>query len=101
MTESEVAEAKPARALEPETRRADPALQPLDERPLRHVHHGQTAAMWTGVTIFFVGFLLGGISMVLGPLWWLFVVACVISAVGIAAGLILQALGFGLYDKKK
>lgn len=78
----------------------NPALQPLERRPLRHVHHGQTAAMWVGVSIFFVGFLIGGIAILLGPLWWLFVVGAAIAAVGVIAGKVMQALGFGIYQKQ-
>lgn len=81
--------------------RRDPALQPLETRPLRHVHHGQTAAMWVAVTGVLVAFVVGGIAMLLGPNWALFVIGAVIGVLGIAAGLVLQALGFGLYEKKK
>lgn len=77
-----------------------PQLPPLDPRPLRHVHHGQTGAMWTGTLIILIAFVVGGIAM-LGPNWTLFVIACVIAVAGVVAGLVLQALGFGLYEKAK
>jgi cytosine/uracil/thiamine/allantoin permease len=83
---------------------SNPALQPLDDRKLRRVHHGQTGAMWTAVTVLMVGFIVGGIAMVLGPNWILFAIACLICVLGIAAGLVLRALGFGVYEvngKKK
>ena len=84
----------------PQEQQGNPALQPLDPRPLRHVHHGQTGAMWVGVTLVFIGFLIGGIAMLLGPNWPMFVIGAVVAALGIVAGLILQAVGFGLYEKK-
>jgi hypothetical protein len=79
--------------------RTDRPLPPMDPRPLRPVHHGQTGAMWTGVVIVMVAFAVGGLAM-LGPNWTLFIIACVLGVAGIVAGLVLQALGFGLYEKK-
>lgn len=89
---------QPHRAGGTPVSRSDLRLPPLDPRPLRDVHHGQTAAMWTGVVVVMIAFVVGGIAM-LGPNWTLFVIACVIGVLGIAAGLVLQALGFGLYQK--
>lgn len=99
-TRTAATQVEPAQAGRSAAARRDPALQPLDPRPLRHVHHGQTGAMWTAVTLVFVGFLVGGIGMLLGPNWPMFVIGAVICVLGIAAGLIMQALGFGLYEKK-
>lgn len=82
-------------------RRAHSHLQPLDPRELRHVHHGQTTAMWVGSLTFLVAFIIGGIAMVIGPNWPLFIGACVLGALGIIVGLVLQALGFGLYQKRR
>lgn len=81
-------------------RAANPQLRPLETKPLRHVHHGQTGAMWTAVVIELVGFLLGGISLMIGN-WTLFVVAAVICAGGIVVGIVMQKLGFGIYQKDK
>lgn len=82
-------------------RTADPALQPIDTRPLRHVHHGQTAAMWTATSSVFAGFLIGAVLFVMHLQTAGIVVGGVLCIAGIAAGLILQALGLGLYAKKK
>jgi hypothetical protein len=79
----------------------NPHLQPLDPRPRREVHHGQTGAMWTAVIIELVGFLLGGISLLLGPNWTLFVSAAVICVIGIGVGIVMQKLGFGIYQKQQ
>lgn len=88
-----------AEAVATRARAADPNLRPLDPRPLRHVHHGQTAAMWTAVVIELVGFLLGGISLMLGPSWPLFAIAVGICLVGVIVGIAMQQLGFGIYEK--
>ena len=82
-------------------RLSNPALQPLDSRPMRHVHHGQTGAMWTATVFIFVGFAVGAIGLVLRTNWALFWIGVAVCVVGIAVGLIMQALGFGLYEKKK
>ncbi len=78
----------------------NPALRPLDRRPLRHVHHGQTGAMWVGVSIFFVGFVIGAIAILFHPMWWLFAIGAAIAAVGVIAGKVMQALGYGIYQKQ-
>jgi cytosine/uracil/thiamine/allantoin permease len=79
---------------------ANPQLQPLDPRNLRHhVHHGRTAAMWTGTLVFLVAFVIGGVAILIGPNWPLFIGACVLAALGIAAGLVMQALGLGAFEK--
>jgi uncharacterized membrane protein YgcG len=78
----------------------NPALQPLDQQPMRHVHHGQTAAMWSGVACAFVGFVVAGIAVVVGPVWWLFAVGAALVAAGLVVGKVMQMLGFGIYQKK-
>jgi cytosine/uracil/thiamine/allantoin permease len=82
-----------------QARRVDPNLRPLDPRPLRHVHHGQTGAMWTAVVINLVGFLLGGIALLFGPSWVLFAIAVGICIVGVIVGVAMQKLGYGMYEK--
>ena len=78
----------------------NPALRPLDPRPLRQVHHGQTGAMWAAVAIAFVGFVVGGIAVVLGPNWWLVAIGAVVCLAGLVIGKVMQILGFGIYQKK-
>ncbi len=43
--------------------------------------HGR-AASWATTTIVFVGFLIGGIALPIGPTWWLFWVGVGIVVVG-------------------
>ena len=56
--------------------------------------HGNTPAAWTGVTIILVGFVLGGIGMVLEvwPLFWVGVALCPIAVV---VGKVMQRMGLG------
>ncbi|GAA0616566.1 hypothetical protein HPO96_00225 [Kribbella sandramycini] len=61
-----------------------------------HDSHGNSVAAWTAVAIILVGFTVGAIAMVLGPLWWLFWVSVGIVVVGTLAGKVLQLLGFGV-----
>jgi hypothetical protein len=43
--------------------------------------HGR-AVSWTEVTIVVIGFIAGGLALVLGPTWWLFWAAAALVAVG-------------------
>ena len=43
--------------------------------------HGRTTS-WVTTTIVFIGFLVGGIALPIGPTWWLFWVGCGIVVVG-------------------
>ncbi len=38
---------------------------------VHEAHHGLPAS-WVAVSIIIVGFVVGGIAMVVGPAWWLF-----------------------------
>jgi hypothetical protein len=60
----------------------------------QRAHHGNTPAAWTGVSIVLLGFLLGGIGLVIGsmPLFWVGV-AC--APIGALAGLVMQKMGLG------
>jgi cytosine/uracil/thiamine/allantoin permease len=88
------AKAAPAHAA------SNPNLRPIDPRPIRHVHHGQTGAMWTASLVSLGAFLIGGISIMLGPNWVLFSIAVVICILGIVAGVVMQKLGYGIYEKQ-
>lgn len=66
------------------------------ERPrVKHVHHGRTTAAWTGVTIAMIGFIVGGVAMVIGPNWTLFWISVAILAVALIVTAILRKLGLG------
>jgi hypothetical protein len=58
-------------------------------------HHGSTPAAWTAVTLALVAFCLGGIGMVMGPNWVLFVIACVLLVLSGIVGKVMQAMGLG------
>lgn len=48
----------------------------------KHVaHHGRPVS-WVAVTIIIIGFAVGGIALVAGPVWWLFWTGAGIAAVG-------------------
>jgi hypothetical protein len=56
---------------------------------LSHVHeahHGRPAS-WVAVSIIIVGFVVGGIAMVIGPSWWLFWTAAAVVVIGGIMGL--------------
>lgn len=57
-------------------------------------HHGNTPAAWTGVMIILVGFVVGGIGMVIGQ-WTLFWVGVALVPIGGIVGKIMQKLGLG------
>lgn len=57
-------------------------------------HHGNTPAAWTGVGIVLLGFLIGGIGLVVESmaLFWVGV-AC--APVGAVVGLVMAKMGMG------
>ena len=57
-------------------------------------HHGNTPAAWTGVMIILVGFVVGGIGMVIDQ-WTLFWVGVALVPAGAIVGKIMQKLGLG------
>jgi type IV secretory pathway VirB2 component (pilin) len=51
---------------------------------LSHIHathHGRPAS-WVAVSIIIVGFIIGGISLTVGPAWWLFWTGTAIVVIG-------------------
>jgi uncharacterized membrane protein YoaK (UPF0700 family) len=51
---------------------------------LSHVHeahHGRPAS-WVAVSVIIVGFVVGGIAMVIGPSWWMFWTGAAIVVIG-------------------
>ena len=64
-------------------------------------HHGNTPAAWTGVTIILIGFVIGGIGLMI-PSWPVFWAGVVIGALlGPVAGKIMQSLGMGAEPKRE
>lgn len=57
-------------------------------------HHGNTPAAWTGVVVILVGFVVGGIGLVLDN-WVMFWVGVVIGLLGPVAGKIMAMVGLG------
>jgi hypothetical protein len=57
-------------------------------------HHGNTPAAWTGVLIILVGFVVGGIGLVIDT-WWVFWAGVVIGVVGPIVGKVMQKMGLG------
>jgi len=57
-------------------------------------HHGNTPAAWTGVTIILIGFVVGGIGLVVDsmPMFW---AGVVIGLVGPIVGKIMSTMGLG------
>jgi hypothetical protein len=54
--------------------------------------HGR-AISWVTVSVIMAAFLVGGLALVVGPIWWLFWVSVGVSALGV-----LVALGIGIFD---
>ena len=44
-------------------------------------HHGSPAS-WVAVSIIIVGFIIGGIALPVGPVWWLFWTGAAIVVIG-------------------
>ncbi|HSE08925.1 MAG TPA: HGxxPAAW family protein [Nocardioidaceae bacterium] len=57
-------------------------------------HHGNTPAAWTGVTLMLIGFVVGGIGLVIGEML-LFWIGVALQPVGVIAGAIMAKMGMG------
>lgn len=57
-------------------------------------HHGNTPAAWTGVTLMLIGFVVGGIGLVVSSML-LFWVGVALQPVGLVAGMVMAKLGLG------
>jgi hypothetical protein len=57
-------------------------------------HHGSTPAAWTGVGIVFLGFVVGGLGLVLEsmPLFW---VGVALGPLGAIVGYVMSKMGLG------
>jgi hypothetical protein len=57
-------------------------------------HHGNTPAAWTGVMIILVGFVVGGIGMVVEN-WTMFWVGVALLPIGAIVGKVMAMMGLG------
>ena len=57
-------------------------------------HHGNTPAAWTGVTIVLLGFIVGGLGLVIDNML-VFWVGVALLPVGVIAGKIMSTIGMG------
>jgi hypothetical protein len=57
-------------------------------------HHGNTPAAWTGVVIVLIGFLLGGLGLVLDN-WTMFWIGVILWPVAGVVIKIMQRMGLG------
>jgi hypothetical protein len=60
-----------------------------------HDHHGRSTAAWTAVGIIMLGALIMSIAVVIDTVW-VFVAGAVVVLVGVIAGRLLSAMGFGV-----
>ena len=57
-------------------------------------HHGNTPAAWTGVTLILVGFVVGGLGLILDN-WLVFWIGVALVPVAMIIGKIMQRMGMG------
>lgn len=57
-------------------------------------HHGRTPAAWTGVTIALLGFVIGGVGLLIESMP-LFYVGLVLGLVAAVAGGVMSKMGMG------
>ena len=57
-------------------------------------HHGNTPAAWTTVLVILVGFIVGGIGLVVDS-WPMFWVGVALLPVGAVVGKVMQKMGLG------
>ena len=53
--------------------------------------HGSTPAAWTAVVICLVGFTIGGIGVLMGPNWIVFIVGVAVIAASMVVGKAMSA----------
>ncbi|MEV7971938.1 HGxxPAAW family protein [Cellulomonas sp. NPDC089187] len=62
-------------------------------------NHGRTVAAWTVTWVVVLGFLVAGLAMMFSQVW-LFWVGMGAAVVGVIAGVLLRAAGFGQGGKR-
>lgn len=67
----------------------------VNGKTVRYYHHSQSPAIWTGVIMAALGFLVAGIGAVLVPAWLLIYIGAALVAGSIIVTHILKAMGLG------
>jgi uncharacterized membrane protein len=63
--------------------------------------HGNSPAAWTSVAVMLVGALVACVAFVLGPAATIaFIIGLVIMVLGLVAGLVMRAMGYGVGGSK-
>ena len=57
-------------------------------------HHGNTPAAWAGVLIVLIGFIVGGVGLVIGSMT-VFWVGVALGPIGGIAGMVMSKMGLG------
>ena len=57
-------------------------------------HHGNTPAAWTGVTLILVGFVVGGLGLILDN-WLVFWIGVALVPAAMIIGKVMQRMGMG------
>lgn len=57
-------------------------------------HHGNTPAAWTAVTIILIGFVVGGLGLVLETML-VFWIGVALWPIGVIAGMVMAKMGMG------
>ncbi|HZJ04197.1 MAG TPA: HGxxPAAW family protein [Nocardioidaceae bacterium] len=57
-------------------------------------HHGNTPAAWTGVTIVLIGFIVGGVGLVIDNML-VFWIGVALLPVGVIVGKVMSTVGMG------
>lgn len=58
-------------------------------------HHGNTPAAWTCVTIVLIGFIVGGLGLVLDLNMVMFWIGIALMPIGLIVGVAMAKLGYG------
>jgi hypothetical protein len=57
-------------------------------------HHGNTPAAWTGVMLMLIGFVVGGVGLVMANML-LFWIGVALQPVGLVTGMVMSKMGMG------
>ncbi|MGA4668520.1 HGxxPAAW family protein [Propionibacteriaceae bacterium Y1923] len=64
-------------------------------KTVKYYHHSQSPAIWTGVIMAMIGFVLAGVGAVLGPMWLLVYIGAGLIVAAFIVTWIMKAAGLG------